>query len=97
MQKTKTGTFNFSVAWYENLTTGYDSMAEVSTREMAEYNHWLGSAITLSTQQGPPDFCPAGLPINAPTKLARYTLQRVAWISPQLRTSSDHSFIVGVP
>jgi len=32
-----------------------------------------------------------------PSKLARYILQRVAWIGPQLRTSNDHRFIVGVP
>jgi hypothetical protein len=39
----------------------------------------------------------ASTDLYAPSKLARYTLQRVAWISPQLRTSNDHSFIVGVP
>ena len=32
-----------------------------------------------------------------PSKLARYHFKRVAWIDPQLRTSNDHSFIVGVP
>jgi hypothetical protein len=46
---------------------------------------------------------PIGLPlraskdINDPSKLARFSLKGVAWISPQLRTSNDHSFIVGVP
>ena len=33
----------------------------------------------------------------SPSKLARFSLKGVAWISPQLRTSNDHSFIVGVP
>ena len=32
-----------------------------------------------------------------PSKLARYRFKRVAWIGPQLRTSNDHRFIVGVP
>ena len=100
-----------------------------------------GFAVPLDTQQGPQDFCPAGLATNAPSELARTTPLRqvariglplrasnehilivrvaraqepngrpflpsslarylprgVAWISPQLRTSNDHSFIVGVP
>ncbi len=34
---------------------------------------------------------------DVPSKLARFSLKGVAWISPQLRTSNDHSFIVGVP
>ena len=34
---------------------------------------------------------------NDPTELAHFSLKGVAWISPQLRTSNDHSFIVGVP
>ena len=32
-----------------------------------------------------------------PSKLAHYFFKRVAWFGPQLRTSNDHSFIVGVP
>jgi hypothetical protein len=35
--------------------------------------------------------------VNVPSKLARFSLQRVAWIGPQLRASNDHRFIVGVP
>ena len=34
---------------------------------------------------------------KAPSKLARISSGRVAWLGPPLRTSSDHSFIVGVP
>jgi len=34
---------------------------------------------------------------NDLSKLARFSLKGVAWIGPQLRTSNDHSFIVGVP
>jgi hypothetical protein len=65
------GSFYIPAGCYENLATGYDSLAEVSTRKMAKYNHLRGSAITLSTQQGPQDSCPAGLATNAPSKLAR--------------------------
>jgi len=39
----------------------------------------------------------SGLPSHTPSKLARFSLKGVAWIGPQLRTSNDHSFIVGVP
>jgi hypothetical protein len=35
--------------------------------------------------------------LNGPSKLARYPLSGVAWFGPQLRTSNDHCFIVGVP
>jgi hypothetical protein len=35
--------------------------------------------------------------LNGPSKFARYPLSGVAWFGPQLRTSNDHSFIVGVP
>jgi hypothetical protein len=35
--------------------------------------------------------------LNGPSKLARYPLSGVAWVGPQLRTSNDHCFIVGVP
>ena len=34
---------------------------------------------------------------KAPSKLARISSRRVAWLGPPLRTSSDQSFIVGVP
>jgi hypothetical protein len=37
------------------------------------------------------------LPSHPPTELAHFSLKGVAWIGPQLRTSNDHSFIVGVP
>jgi len=35
--------------------------------------------------------------LNGLSELARYPLSGVAWFGPQLRTSNDHSFIVGVP
>ena len=35
--------------------------------------------------------------LSHPSKLARYLFKKVAWIGLQLRTSNDHSFIVGIP
>jgi len=34
---------------------------------------------------------------NDPAELAHFSFKGVAWISPQLRTPNDHSFILGVP
>ena len=66
-----------------------------------------GLAIPAYPFQARSFLSPAGGPIglllrasndtNDPTELAHFSLKGVAWISPQLRTSNDHSFIVGVP
>ena len=72
------------------VALGYDSRRLVSTREMAKYTYLRGSAgsVTRSTLQGPQDSCPAGL-IYAPSELARDTLQRGAWIGPNVRASNE--------
>lgn len=69
------------------MRTGYDSLPLVSTQRNGEMRAFPGLRAHALIQRGPQDIHPAGLAINAPSKLADYTPQRVAWLGPQLRTT----------
>jgi hypothetical protein len=80
---------------YAGLTAPVERGSSEAARSGSKRLAWVLLSLLFLRARRPVWLLPSWL--DNPSKLARFCPKRVAWIGPQLRTSNDHSFTVGVP